>query len=105
MIERLLIPSWNAPARSVDDWRERFETLGCPPTLVRVDPEELWIRLETISTRLLAVVEGSSLVALHAEIKPNESTRAIALLEEAALGLSWEVHDEGEEEDEAEGGP
>lgn len=104
MIERLLIPSWNAPPRSVDDWRERFTQLGCPPTILQDDPEELWLRLDPVGVRLLAVVEGSTLVALHAEIDPKDPASAISLLEDAALGLSWEVHDEGDDDEDGDDG-
>ncbi|MEW4566331.1 hypothetical protein AB1L88_00545 [Tautonia sp. JC769] len=100
VIERLLIPAWNAPARSVDDWNAQLEQLGDPPVIDRRDPEELWIVLDPIGTRLLAVMEGSTLVALHAEIDGPDPSNALDLLGRAADALDWEVHETEDEDDE-----
>jgi hypothetical protein len=99
VIERLLVPSWNAPARSVDDWRARLDALGHPPTLVKEGPDEVWLVLEPLGMRMLPVVEGSTLAALHAELDAPDPAPALALLDEAAAGLDWEVHDEDDEDD------
>lgn len=98
MIERLLIPAWNAPARSIDDWHEQFAQLGYVPSIDREDPEETWLMLDSIGTRLLAVIEGSSLVALHAEIREPDPSTALQLLDQAARSLNWEVHDTEDDE-------
>lgn len=99
MIERLLIPSWNAPPRSVDDWMSRLEALGHPPALSSRGSDDTWLVLEPIGLRLLAVVEGGNLAALHAEIDANDPQPALDLLGEAAPGLDWEVHDEDDEDE------
>lgn len=101
MIERLLIPSWNAPRRSLDDWQAEFDRLGHPPTVERDGPDETWLVLDPIGTRLLAVVEGAVLTALHAEIDAPDPGPALAILDRAAGALDWEVHDEDEEDDDS----
>ena len=100
MIERLLIPAWNAPSRSIDDWHEQFTQLGYPSSIHREDPEETWLMLHSMGTRLLAVIEGSTLVALHAEIREADPSTVLALLDQAASELNWEVHDT-EDDDES----
>mgnify|MGYP005858408863 CR=1 FL=1 len=101
MIERLLIPAWNAPPRSVDDWKAQWEHLGIPPIIDRDDADDTWLILDSIETRLLAVMEGSKLTALHVEIEALNPEPALNLLEKAARELNWEVHDtEDDEEDE-----
>ncbi|QDV38115.1 hypothetical protein [Tautonia plasticadhaerens] len=102
MIERLLIPSWNAPPRSVDDWCERLGALGHPPGRSKGGADETWLVIEPLGLRLLAVLEGGTLTALHAELDAPDPGPALALLAEAAPGLDWEVHDE--DDDEGEGG-
>ncbi|WP_152051898.1 hypothetical protein [Tautonia marina] len=100
MIERLLIPAWNAPPRSMGEWEERFEQLGHAPLIDRDDPEETWLILDAIGTRLLAVIEGAALAALHAEIDASDPSPALELLERAARDLNWEVHDTEDDDDE-----
>lgn len=100
VIERLLIPAWNAPPRSIGDWEQRFDQLGHAPVIDRDDPEEIWLILDAIGTRLLAVVEGSALTALHAEIDAPEPSSALELLDRAAGDLNWEVHDTEDDDDE-----
>ncbi|WP_169973880.1 hypothetical protein [Tautonia rosea] len=99
MIERLLIPAWNAPSRSIDDWKKQFEQLGYPPSIHAEDHEETWLLIDSIETRLLAVVEGSILTALHAELRAHDPSIALGLLDQAATGLNWEVHDTEDDED------
>ncbi|RUL89782.1 hypothetical protein [Tautonia sociabilis] len=100
MIERLLIPSWNTPVRSVDDWNAELARLGHPPEVAREGSDELWLVLERVGARLLAVVEGPTLTAWHAEIDAEDPAPALAVIDQAAAALGWEVHDEDLDEDE-----
>jgi hypothetical protein len=99
VIERLLIPAWNAPPRSIDDWQRQFEQLGHPPSIDRGEPEETWLFLDSMGTRLLAVIEGPTLTALHAEIDGPDPSTALDLLNQAADALHWEVHDTEDDDD------
>ena len=98
MIERLAIPSWKTPPRTLDDWKVRFEALGHPAALDR-GPEEAWLLVDSAGLRALAVIEAEALGALHVEIDAEDPAHALALLDAAAGQLGWEVHDEDDEDD------
>jgi len=99
LTERLAIPSWNAPPRTLADWRARFEALG-QPVIVERSPEETWLTIAPLGLRGFAVLEGGAMAALHIEIDADDPSPALALLDEAARDLGWEVHDEDEDENE-----
>ena len=94
VLERLLIPAWDAPTRSIEDWCVRLGNLGHPPALLRERPDEIWLHVESLGLRMMAVEEGPTLAALHAELEAPDPGTALELLHEAATGLGWEIHDE-----------
>ena len=98
MIERLAIPAWKTPTRTLDDWRARFEALGHPSAIDR-GAEEAWLLVDSAGLRALAVIESEALGALHVEIIADDPAPALALLDAAAEGLGWEVHDEDDGEE------
>ena len=98
MIERLAIPAWKTPPRTLEDWRAQFEALGHPSAIDR-GSEEAWLQVESAGLRVLAVIESETLGALHVEIIADDPAPALALLDAAAERLGWEVVDEDVEED------
>ena len=98
MIERLCIPAWNAPPRTLADWRDQLQGRGLAPRIVR-EPDATWLVVEPLGLRGLAVLEGANLSALHVEIEAADPAPALALLEESAAALGWEVHDDEDDPD------
>ena len=102
MIERLALPSWNAPPLSLDAWTSRLKELGHPARISREGSAETWIELPALHLRGFAVIENGLVEAINFEIHASDPAPALALIDEAARGLAWEVHEDDEEDDEDE---
>lgn len=103
MIELLALPVWDAPPRSVDDWRGALAGRGYEPRLEREASDECWLVVAPLRLRGYVVMEGDRVSAINFELTDPEPAAATRLLEEAAGELGWEIHPDDEEVDDLEG--
>ncbi len=96
VIEWLAIPQWDAPPRTLEDWRGAFESRGYDGT-VEVEPDATWLFVDQLGLKAFAVIESERLVALHMEVPDRKE--AVELVEQIAVELDWELHDDEEEDD------
>lgn len=100
MIERLAVPEWNAPARTLDDWVAEFARQGHPARLEPEPPEAAWLEIARLRLRGYALLEGRHVSAVHFEVTAPDPAEALCVLEAAAQRLSFEVHADENEDDE-----
>lgn len=99
MTEYLAIPEWNAPPRSLDDWTAQLAAIGHPATVEPEPPEGVWLEIESLQARGLAVIEEGHLTAIDFTFQNADPAPALTILESAARALGWELHlDEGDDD-------
>lgn len=103
--ELLAIPAYQAPPRTVDDWKGALAAQGHPPTIRRREGE-LYLVLADLGAEGLVVEEGNGLVAINFELAADDPAGCRAVLQAAAESIGWELHDDeegGAEDDDDEG--
>ena len=96
MIERLAIPAWKAPPRSIEEWAEAIGE-GC--VLGREPDGSAWIEVAAVGLEGFALIEGENVVAIDFDLNAPDPAPALDLLETAARTLGWELHEEDGEDD------
>lgn len=99
MIERLAVPQWNAPGRTLDDWVAEFHRQGHPARIVPEPPEAAWLEIAPLRLRGYVVLEGRNVSAINFELSSADSAEAHRAIEAAAERLGFELHSD-EDEDE-----
>jgi hypothetical protein len=103
MTELLVLPAWNTPPRSLQDWVAQLTAQGVSVTVERESAGVSWIEVASMRLRGYAMSEGERLEAVNFELAEPDPTRAAQLIEVAAAALGWEVHpDEPDDDDDAE---
>ncbi len=100
MMELLTLPAWNAPPRTLDDWRTALTAQGYAPAVHR-EQGVFWIEVAPLRLRGYVVTEDQHVSAINFELHDPDPDPAWTVVESAAQALGWEVHpdDEDEEED------
>lgn len=103
MIERLAIPAWQAPSRTLDDWKAALESIN-EAGVVNLERESgtvYWFELPARRVRGYAMLENSEVTAINFEFHAVDPTPTLAEVEALATRLGWELHeDDDDEEDE-----
>ena len=102
MIELLAIPAWNTAGTTLEAWIAALSAQAGEQVQLDSDPPQgAWIELPTLRIRGYAMFADSHVEAINFELYAPEPAAALALLEQTAAGLAWEIHpdDEDEEED------
>jgi hypothetical protein len=103
MTERLALPDWNTPPRTLADWVAGFASLGHAALVVRDEDGDTWIEVAPLRLRGLAEVEHEHVASLHFELTDPDPEVAVRIVVEVARGLGWEVYeDEDDVEDSSE---
>jgi predicted amidohydrolase YtcJ len=107
LIERLAIPEFGASPVELEAWRLALEA-AAPPVAVRVDHGETSFVLTRLEARGLVSIERGAVDAILFEFDASDPTAAIATIQQVALRLGYELHDEDEDDEddeESEDGP
>ncbi|MHC5539883.1 hypothetical protein ACYOEI_16815 [Singulisphaera rosea] len=92
MIELLVIPDWNTPERTLEDWVSRLSEVGGPVVVTRESVGASWIEIASLRLRGYAVIEGPRLEAINFELTALDPDPALRVIEAVSKDLGWEVH-------------
>lgn len=94
MPELLALPAWDATPVPLETWAER---LGA--RVVR-ESDETWLEVPPLRLRGYAIVEDGHVTAINFELPSSgDPSPAMGLLQQAAMDLHWELHEDDEDED------
>ena len=101
MIELLVLPAWNAPPTTLDDWSSALSAQGYPVLVDREPDGVIWLEVAILRLRGYVELEEGQVTAVNFELHDPDPSAATEAIETAAKALGWEVYpDDGEEEDE-----
>lgn len=102
MIERLAIPAWQAPPRTLEDWKTALESINDAGTvdLERESGTVYWFELPARRLRGYAMLENSEVTAINFEFHAADPAPILAEVEALATRLGWELHEDDDDEDE-----
>ena len=98
MTELLLLPSWNLDPTPLSEWVETLVELGYDAKVERESAGVSWLEIEALKLRGYAVMDGLTVEAINFELEANDPSPARHALEQAAATLSWEVHQDDEDD-------
>jgi len=104
MIERLAIPAWQAPPRTLEDWKSALESIpgAGTVTLERETGTVYWFEVAAQRIRGYAMLEDNDVTAINFEFHAGDPAPSLAAVEAIAAQLNWELHeddDDGETDD------
>ena len=91
-IELLVLPGWQSPPRSLDDWVAELTSHAGPVVVTREDADASWLEVALLQLRGYAMLVGRNVDAINFELAgtdPEPATRAVTA---AAEALGWEIH-------------
>lgn len=91
MIELMVIPDWNTPERTLEDWVSRLSEVGGPVVVTRESVSASWIEIASLRLRGYAVIEGPRLEAINFELHASDPDPALRVIEAVSKELGWEV--------------
>lgn len=104
MIELLVVPDWQTPPRTLDDWVAQLSGLVDRVEVSRESTTVSWLEIGSLRLRGYAVLDGQHVEAINFELNAPDPGPAALVVEAAAQALGWEVHtddpdDETDEDD------
>lgn len=104
MIELLVVPDWQAPPKTLDDWVVQLSERVDRVEVSRESTTVAWLEIGSLRLRGYAVLEGQYVEAINFELHAPDPAPAALVVEAAAQALGWEVHpddpdDETDEDD------
>ncbi|GAC1473899.1 MAG: hypothetical protein NVSMB9_23310 [Isosphaeraceae bacterium] len=98
MIELLALPAWNLPETPLSSWIDQLVRQGLAPLVNRESSSLSWIEVHALRLRGYALTKGGNVEAINFELAAVDSECARRALEEAASALSWELHEDEDDE-------
>jgi hypothetical protein len=98
MVERLALPNWNTPPRTLTEWVAALTARGHEPQVVRDEDGDIWLEIAPSRLRGLVEVEADRVESIHFELKGPDPARVLKVLDEVARGLGWELYEEDEDD-------
>lgn len=92
MIELLVVPDWQAPPRTLDDWVAQLSGLVDRVEVTRESSTVSWLEIGALRLRGYAVLDGQLVEAINFELNAPDPEPATRVVEAAAQALGWEVH-------------
>ncbi len=101
MIERLAIPAWQAPPKTLDDWKTALESIpdAGTVTLERESGTVYWFELPARRLRGYAMLENAEVTAINFEFHGVDPGPCLSAVEDVASRLGWELHEDEDDED------
>ena len=101
MIEWLAMPATGTESTTLYAWTGAFSDLGHAARVAHEGPGVAWIEVAAAGLRGYVVIEGGIVEAINFELRDADPSQTLALLRSATSALGWELHQEDDEEDDA----
>lgn len=98
MTELLAVPCWDTPETTLTAWVESLRGQGLAVVATTESPGVSWIESTTARLRGYVMMNGLVVEAINFEFHDADPAHARKLVESAAAALSWEVHDDDDED-------
>ena len=100
MIELLAVPAWDAGPTPLSAWVAGLEAQGLTVIVNRESTNVAWIEVHALRLRGYVVLDGGRDVeAINFELAAPDPAPARGVVESAAAKLAWEVHDDGDDDE------
>jgi len=99
MLELLALPGWNVGPTPLTAWVDLLTNEGLNVVVKRESPGVSWLEIESLGLEGYAVMDGLDVEAINFELEGNDPATTRALLERVAEALSWEIHEDDDEDD------
>ncbi|GIW86270.1 MAG: hypothetical protein KatS3mg108_0594 [Isosphaeraceae bacterium] len=97
MFQRLAIPAWSTPPRTLEDWVAAFADHGFPAAIEDASDEDAVLTVESLGLRAFASLEAGRLLALDFDIEAADPVPVFDHLSAVTAALGWELHDESDD--------